>query len=183
METNCIEATPHPQLLEALFAFRSKVSNVFRDVLGIYEISHIAIARIDEQHQIISFSSTPALEFNLFSSSLWRYDKSYQADWFRACGQANWQSLYTPERYDELYYLKQIKHRYPIAYSLAAKFGNHFFVYSLASNRACNHTRDVFASQHEDFYKIGQYCSNMLSELFRVYDYLPKSQVEYETSN
>ncbi|ARG96565.1 hypothetical protein [Legionella micdadei] len=183
METNCIDAVPHPQLLEALFAFRSRVSSVFRDVLGIHEISHMAISRIDRKHKILSFSSTPAMEFNLFSSNLWRYDKSYHTAWYSACGQANWQSLYSPERYDELYYLKQIKHCYPIGYSLAAKLENDFFIYSLASSRSCDRTRELFASQHEDFYKIGQYCSSMLSHLFQEYDCLPQTQVEYETSN
>ncbi|WP_035918156.1 hypothetical protein [Legionella fairfieldensis] len=167
MEIRC--TVPHTQFLEALFAFKSKVSSVFRDVLGLYEINHIAITQINKRTGILTFSSTPAIEFNLFNSNLWLFDKTYHPDWFGHCSQANWQTLYATERYDELYYIKQLKHRYSIGYSLAAKWEDDFFIYSLASNRSCKHTEELFANQHENFYKIGQYCSNMLSPLFMHY--------------
>lgn len=170
METSRIEIAPHPNFLEALFAFKSKVSSVFKDILGLYEISHIAVSQINSTLKIVTFSSTPAMEFNLFNSNLWRFDKTYHPDWFRGCNHADWQSLYHCERYDELYYLKQIKHDYPIGYSLATKLGDNFLIYSLASNRSCEQTRELFASQNDDFYKIGQYCTNALSNLFMNYD-------------
>jgi hypothetical protein len=170
MEISRIEIVPHPQFLEALFAFKSKVSHVFNDVLGLHDISHIAITHVSPQQEILTFSSTPAMEFNLFNSNLWRFDKTYHPDWFRTCTQADWQSLYIHERYDELYYLKQAKHHYPIGYSLVAKLEDNFFIYSLASKRSCSHTRELFANQYDDFYKIGQYCTNMLGSLFMNYD-------------
>ncbi len=186
METGCTKIVPHPQLLEALFAFRSKVSSVFRDVLGLYEIGHMAVTRINVKQEILVFSSTPALEFNLFTSNLWHFDQTYHPNWFRLCTQANWQELYSPSRYDELYYLKQIKHHYPIGKSIAALIDNDFFIYSLARVRSCKHTQELFANQSENFYKIGQYCTNRLSSLFLSYDdtlTLSNTQVEYEASN
>ncbi len=165
-----MEIVPHPRFLEALFAFQSKVSGVFLDILGIYEIDHISITQVNSNRNMLTFSSSPAMEYNLFNSNLWRYDKSYQLGWLTTCSQADWGSLYNTERYDDLYYLKQIKHHYPIGYSLAAKLSNNFFIYSLASSRSCGHTRDIFAHQHEDFYKIGQYCTNMLGHLFQNFD-------------
>lgn len=164
-----MEILPHPQLLEALFAFRTKVSNVFRDVLGIHEINHIALTQIDSTHKILTFSSTPAMEFNLFNSNLWRFDKSYHPDWFKMCTQANWQSLYNLERFDELYYLKQVKHHYPLGYSLGARFEENFYIYSFASHRGDKHTEQLFKECYDDFYKIGLYCTNLLSSLFLNY--------------
>lgn len=120
MENRRNEVMPHPQYLDVLFAFKSKVSSVFRDVMGIHEIDHIAFTRI-KNNQLLTLSSTPALEFNLFSSPLWQYDKTYHPQWFKLCIQDYWQSLYLHNRYDELYYLKQIKHAYPVGLSLAAK--------------------------------------------------------------
>lgn len=183
-----IELIPHPQLIEALFAFKSRVASVFRDVLGLHEIHHVAVAQINKKQEILTFSSTPAMEFNLFSSQLWRFDRSYDPLWIASCTQTAWQSLYDPTRYDELYYLKQLKHHYPIGYSLAAKSEDAFFIYSFASKRSCGHTQELFANQYDDFYKIGQYCSNMLSSLFMDYNSLQRmsleeTQVDYETSN
>ncbi len=184
MEYSHNDLMPHPQFLEFLFAFKNKVSTVFRDILGIHEIHHMALTRINTQNQILTFSSTPAMEFNLFNSSLWRYDLSYNPLWFNLCTQAHWQSLYNPTRYDELYYLKQIKHAFPIGLALAAKIDECYVIYSLASHKSCPHTRELFSTKQEDFYNIGQYCSSMLSPLFNHCDMsqaLPK-QVEYETS-
>jgi hypothetical protein len=170
MENSSNELTLHPHLLEALFAFKNKVSAVFRDVLGIHEINHIAITRINSNHQLSTFSSTPAMEFNLFSSALWRFDDSYNPQWFNLCTQNYWEKLYDQARYDELYYIKQIKHAFPIGLSMAAQLDDNKVIYSLASHKSCAHTRELFSTQQEDFYKIGQYCSNMLNPLFNYCD-------------
>lgn len=166
MENSRKDVVLHSQLLEVLFAYKSKVSTVFRDVLGIHEIHHIALTQINKNNELLTLSSTPAMEFNLFSSQLWRYDQTYNPKWFTLCNQAYWQTLYKPTRYDELYYLKQIKHDFPIGLSLAGKIGEDHIIYSLASTKSCPHTRELFSTQQEDFYKIGQYCSNLLNPLF-----------------
>ena len=160
--------------------------HVFRDVLGMHEINHIAVARINTNNVLVSLSSTPAMEFNLFSSSLWRYDQTYNPKWFSLCTQSYWGNLYSAERYDELYYIKQIKHVLPLGLSLAGKIGEDHYIYCLASRTSCPQTQELFATQHEEFYKIGQYCSNMLNPLFSHCDaMMPKTLaklVEYETS-
>lgn len=186
METSYNPLQLHPQFLEFLFVFKSKVSHIFREVLGIHEVDHIAITRIDKRSQLLTFSSTPALEFNLFNSPLWRHDKSYDPLWFHKGSQAYWQSLYDPSRYDELYYIKQIKHTYPLGLSLAAKIDNEHYIYSLASHKACAVTKEVFATQQDDFYKIGQYCTKMLIPFFNNEAHLKSNifskQVAYEIS-
>lgn len=185
MEKSRHEIMLHPELLEILFVFKSKASAVFRDVLGLHEIDHLAFTCINQNHQLISLSSTPALEFNLFSSSLWRYDQAYKPQWFHLGQQDYWQNLYEPERYDELYYLKQIKHAYPIGLNLAAQMEQLYIIYSLASRKSCVHTRELFANQHEDFYKIGQYCVNRLVPLLNAHTNFSSPtipQVEHETS-
>jgi hypothetical protein len=181
---NCLVL--HPQMLEVLFAHKSKVSNVFRDVLGIHEINHISITRISRDNKLLVLSSTPALEFNLFNGSLWHYDQSYSPHWYHQKTQAYWQTLYSQTRYDELYYLKQIKHGLPLGISLAAQIDDTFVIYSLASKKNCAATQELFATRQEDFYKIGQYCSNILSSTFNSYDSLASTplsrQAHYEPS-
>ena len=172
MENSRIDVVLHPQLLEFLFAFKSKVSAVFKDVLGIHEIDHLAITRINKHNELLILSSSPSMEYNLFSSSLWQYDHSYDLQWVKLGTQAYWQTLYEQTRYDELYYLKQIKNALPIGLSLAAKLNDDHVIYSLASKKSCPHTHELFATQQEDFYKIGQYCSNMLNPLFEYCDSL-----------
>ena len=108
-----IEVSPHPDFFEALFAYKNTVSNIFKDVLGLYNINHIAITYIDKLNKLLTLSSTPSLEFNLFKSNLWRFDKTYQSSWYTLCNPSPWQSLYILPHYKELYQIKQIRHEYP----------------------------------------------------------------------
>ena len=117
---------------------------------------------INSQHQLLSLSSTPSLEFNLFSSHLWQFDKTYQSQWYHLCKPSTWQALYTPKRYDELYYLKQVKHRYPVGLSMATQSMDAYIIYSLASHQVLALTE----GQYEDLYKIGAYCGNALLPIF-----------------
>lgn len=177
MENSRFDVIPHPQLLEFLFAFKSKVSAVFNDVLGMHEIDHLAVTRINQHNELMVLSSKPSIEYNLFNSGLWQYDQTYDPQWAQLLTQAHWQTLYKQTRYDELYYIKQIKHELPIGLSIAAKLNEELVIYSIASHKTCAHTRELFETQHEDFYKIGQYCSNMLSSLFESCDSLVPSPV------
>lgn len=161
-----MDVVPHPKYLEVLFAYKSKISAVFHDVLGIHEIHHIALTRINKNNELITLSSTPAMEYNLFSSPLWRYDQTYDPRWYTLCTQASWQTLYNQTRYDELYYLKQIKHQYPIGISLAANVNEEPMIYSLASHESCEQTYELFSQQYDELYKIGLYCLNQLQAIF-----------------
>jgi hypothetical protein len=168
MKHSCNDLRPHPQFWEILFAYRSRVSNIFKEILGLYEINHISLTRISN-NQLLTLSSTPAMEFNLFNSSLWRYDLSYNPKWYKQCTQDYWETLYHQKHYDELYYLKQIKHTLPLGLSFANQIGKEFVIYSLASHKSCPHTLELFTSQKEEFNKIGTYCSSMLDPIFSNY--------------
>ncbi|HDV5708552.1 TPA: hypothetical protein RJD49_000196 [Legionella pneumophila] len=77
MENRPKEIVPHSRLLENLFAFKSKVSNVLRDVLGIHDVHHISLTRIKGHNHLLPLSSAPAMECNLFNSFLWQHELTY----------------------------------------------------------------------------------------------------------
>ncbi len=166
MNASTQNATPHPDYLNKLFAHKNTVDKVFNDVLGLYNINHVAVSQVNENNEILTFSSTPALEFNLFSSHLWQFDKTYQPSWYQTGASASWQTLYAPHHYDELYYLKQMAHHYPIGRSFAVTFENTHVIYSIASKKDTAQTHDDFINQQECFYRIGEYCSKTLLPLF-----------------
>lgn len=160
------EIVLHPRLLDNLFAHKGKVNSVFRDILGLYDIHHMAISYINSHRMLSVHSSTPAIEFNLFSSELWHFDKTYHASWYRLCLPSLWHTLYLPARYDELFYVKQVKHQYPLGLSFAVKSANNYLIYSIATHKNSPQTRDIFANFQDDFHRIGRYCSNALAPLF-----------------
>ena len=155
----------HPEWLTQLFAYKSKTRAVFGDVLGLHEVNHIAMAYVARNQTLLTLSSTPSLEYNLFSSPLWRMDNTYNPNWFQHCGVAHWQSLYTPERYDELYYIKQAKPRYPLGLSIATTLGDGHMIYSVASATDFDHTQAIFKTQQHELLQLGQYCMTQLLPL------------------
>ncbi len=57
-------------------------------------------------------------------------------------------------------------------------------IYSIASRKSCLHARELFVSQKEEFYQIGQYCTQLLKPLFTQCDaQLSQGISSYETSN
>jgi hypothetical protein len=157
--------SPHPDFLDLLFTYNKRTHTVFKDVMGLYNIDHIALSYINRSNQLIAFSSTPSLEFNLFSKALWLFDKTYQTEWYRLCNSATWPSLYAENHFDELYYQKQIRHHYPTGVSLAIKSNETYIIYSIASHKDDPETQNQFDHHQHDFYKIGEYCSNSLHHL------------------
>lgn len=155
----------HPQWIDKLFAHKSKTRTIFRDVLTLHEVNHIAITYIATNNMLLTLSSTPSLEYNLLSSALWRFDNAYNPDWFKQCSHASWQSLYSAERYDELYYIKQIKPHYPLGLSMATILGSGYVIYSIASATDSEYTREIFSTKQEELLKLGQYCSTHLLSL------------------
>lgn len=159
------EISLHPEWLHHLFAYKSKTRAVFNDVLGLYEISHMAITTINSNHQLLTLSSTPSLEYNLLSSTLWQWDNTYHPLWYEQCQPASWQSLYTPLRYDELYYVKQTKPRYPLGLSIAEKISQGTVIYSIASATHSEYTQALFKTQWKELLQLGQYCMTHLQPL------------------
>lgn len=165
MTTIVNQTVMHSKCLEMLFSYQVKVMQVFKDVLGLYEINHISLTRINKNAEILSFSSTPSLEYNLFNSNLWQFDKTYQSQWHTKNAPASWPSLYSPMYFKELYYLKQQKHRYPISISLPTQDANGCVIYSIASRKMSSHAQELFSVGQENLQKIGQYCAQLLLPL------------------
>ena len=153
----------HPHFFDILFSSKLKTQKVFKDVLGLYNIHHIAINNITNCQQLVSLSSTPALEFNLFQSQLWHFDQTFDSDWFSQEKAEKWQKLYDSKHYDELYYLKQAKTNLPTAYSVSIKKDDDFYIYSLASHQ--EEKDEEFLENLAVYTKIGQYCASLLSGL------------------
>lgn len=163
----------HPEWLTTLFAYKSKTRAVFSDVLGLHDVNHIAMTYVSQNQSLLTLSSTPSLEYNLFSSPLWQFDNTYNPSWFERCTDASWQSLYTPERYDELYYIKQAKPRYPLGLSIATTLGNGHMIYAIASATDSDDTQALFKTQQHELLQLGQYCMTQLRPLLLDGDMTP----------
>lgn len=131
---------------------------VFRDILGIHDIHHFSITGFDPSGHMLSLSSTPAIEFNVVNSGLWRHDQAYCLDWLMQKEHVCWKDLYASERFDELYYLKQTKHGYASTCALSTCYEGFRYLFAFAS-RYADANESVFALERRDeLLQLGQYC-------------------------
>ncbi len=158
--------TLHPNALDLLFSHKETVSQVFKDVLGLHGIEHIALTHLLPTHELLALSSTPAMEFNLFSSPFWHFDKTYHPSWQATNTPARWEALYSKTHFDNLLYIKQIKPCLPLGLSFVTQTPKGPMVCSLASHSASAAQQGLFESHQPDFYKIGLYCAQKLMLLF-----------------
>lgn len=68
----------HPNILEALFKHQSEVTLKLSNVRGLFKLEHVAMTILNPHDEIIVFSSTPAVEYNLIEKKLWQFDASFK---------------------------------------------------------------------------------------------------------
>ena|SRR3990167_3338952 len=74
--------TLHPQAGDLLFKHYRTISRIFRDVLGQLEIDYMAIALLTPNNELLFFSSSPGIEWNMIEHNLWLSDARFQHDFF-----------------------------------------------------------------------------------------------------
>lgn len=161
------EIEPHPLVLDKLFTSRKKIMVIFSQILHQHKLDHLAITSINKANQISVCSSTPAIEFNLFSGNLWQSDLTYHPSWYEQECFADWESLYLQERYDELYYVRQHKHQLKSGISISTTFLNHQLIISYASIKTSLNIKQLSQSDQNKLLQSGLFGAKQLSnELF-----------------
>lgn len=163
-----VKIIPHPELLDILFRYKSSVSLIFNDVLGIHGLDHISMTSITKKHEILILSSTPSMEFTLFNNNLWKFDRTYQPDWFQRCQKDEWPTLYHRSRFEELFYVKQFKTHYSLGYSFSQLIDSKYFICSMGFK--LGKKEDILIHYEKDLLKIAKYCSKRLFPYLAEYD-------------
>lgn len=163
------EIEPHPLVLDKLFASRKKIMVIFSQILHQHKLDHLAITSINKANQISVFSSTPAIEFNLFSGNLWHSDLTYHPTWYEQESFVDWKALYLKERYDELYYVKQHMHHLNGGISVSTIFQNHRLIISFASKKTDFEVNQLSRSYQYSLLQSGIFCAKQIcNELLTV---------------
>ena len=71
------QARLHSEIVTILFENRRYIKTIFLDIHGLYEIAHVGLTIIDPSADLVVFSSTPNIEYNLIQQNLWRNDPCF----------------------------------------------------------------------------------------------------------
>ena len=158
--------TIHPHARELLFQHKRVVSRVYRDVLGLHEIDHIAITSLNKNYQLSFLSHTPALEYNLIQTGLWMHDASYHPSFLSQHKAQAWPSLYAPMHRKPLINLKQIKTNIRAGLSIPDARQTRLLMFSFGTCSKHPDAASRLLDKAPELLQIGYYCFHQLSYLF-----------------
>lgn len=149
---------PHPLAENFLFKYKREVLTVFDHIIGLYELAHLSIAFINKQNEFIFLSHTPAIEYHLITSSLWKADQLHDPSFYK-CNQSRlWHELYAEEKYQELYHVKQAKHQFTFGFSIPLERDGFYLIYSFATKAQHINPYLFFFDKQNMLIKMGNYC-------------------------
>lgn len=154
----------HPRAQEILFEQKRKVSHIFREVIGHYEIDHLSIAVIKKNNELFFLSSTPSIEFNLIEQDIWAYDGSYHSDFFQNPQCQLWSALYNKNKSIELRMEKQVRTGFTTGFSASLELNDFYLVYSFATKSKATHAEIELFRMSNTLIKLGNFCFKKIAE-------------------
>ncbi len=163
------KVTLHPDILTILFENRREVSRIFQDVIGLFEISHMAVNIINPALEAIIFSLTPNIEYNLISQNLWKDDNSFKLPleenkivWW------NYGGNNIDNRALERIKLKNNNFSKGLTLGRSLKNFNLFYSFAIR-NKSTQLSNDYYTANKDKLIDLGDYCLKYFQALYSSY--------------
>ena len=163
------EVTLHADILNILFKHKEEIYRKLIDLRGVFLIEHIAIKIIDPKNNMIIFSITPSVEYNLIVQGLWRHDKSFCPYFQKFNTFYLWNQAYSKKYFNEIKYMKETKHGFTCGFNLAKKVDFFHFIYSYATRSKNNELDEYYRSHVNDLFALGDYGYKLIRDIYTNY--------------
>jgi hypothetical protein len=168
------KAKLHDDILDILFAHKSEIYKKLCDIKGLYFIDHIAITISNPENEIVVFSLTPSVEYNVIIKDLWKHDIAFRPDEFITGDFAWWDSksnIYT----SEVRKIKEENHHFSVGFNLYKKVEKFKFIYSFASRKEDENIRSYYENLMSELFHLGDYGYKLIRDIYLNYcgDYIP----------
>lgn len=163
------ECTINPLASTLIFQHKNEARRVFSDVIGLHDIDHIALTTISPQQELTFLSYRPSIEYDLITSNLWTYDRSYHPDFFQQKQGKLWTDLYHKDKYAELMHIKQQSKHLSTGLSTALSYKHCKLLLSFATKSKHMEAEQRLLEAHAELVQMGRYCFQALSHIFMPY--------------
>lgn len=171
-ELKQVECTPckknnitlHPDVIAILFENRRHIKNVFSNLKGLHGITHMGISCIDPAHELIAFSATPNIEYNLFHQNLWLEDPCFAPNATDKNSLLWWD--YQNEKIEKI---KLRNNHFTTGLSIYRPVENFGFIYSFATDEKVEGLRQFYSDNLFSLIDMGDYFYKSLRELYSSY--------------
>jgi hypothetical protein len=158
----------HPKILDTLFAHKRAIYFRLCDLKGLHYLDHIAIYLVTPTRQIIPFSISPSVEFNLITQELWRYDGTFFPKDYPD-NLAFWDELYHPLQANALKQIKETAYEFTLGFNFRQICGEFTLIYAFATKKHEENLKNYYKNVQNELKCIGDYGYKYLRPLFEQY--------------
>jgi len=162
----------HADILNILYEHRRFVAKIYRDIMGFYNISHIGLSIVNPAHELVVFSTTPNIEYNLISNQLWTQDCCFNP----SIGQSNkfswWgdnTSNLSDNQQNHLNKIKLLNNNFTLGMSIARNLQGFDLIYSFASKSKQPDLQAYYATNLPRLIEIGDFFYKSMRPLYLPY--------------
>lgn len=159
----------HKDIINILFQHKEEIYRHFIDIKGIFMIEHIAIKIINPNNEMIIFSITPSVEYNLIAQGLWKYDYGFSPYFLKKNTYCKWGTCYSNRYFHEIKFLKEHKHGFNFGFNLLKEQDNFNLIYSFATRSKNSHLDEYYRTHINEIYSIGDYGYKLIHPIYSQY--------------
>jgi hypothetical protein len=171
----------HPETIDILFKHKEEIHRKLVDLKGTFLLDHIAIYIIDPDERLVIFSLTPSVEYNLLCQNIWQSDKAFDSKFQIEKNFYLWEEAYSPENFNELKALKELKHGFTLGFNLSKKIDDFTLIYAYATRSQNKELLEYYHSHTKELFCLGDYGFKVLSNIYS--QYCKKHQIPKINSN
>jgi hypothetical protein len=159
----------HKNIFDVLFNHKKEIYMRLIDLQGPFLIDHIAIKIINPNDEIIIFSITPSVEYNLIVQGLWKFDHGFLPTFQKLNKLQIWDDAYEKEYFNEIKSLKENKHGFTLGFNIYRNHGTFNFIYSFATRSKNNNLYDYYNNHIDEISELGDYGYKSIQSIYSKY--------------
>ncbi|OGV29999.1 MAG: hypothetical protein A3E88_07495 [Legionellales bacterium RIFCSPHIGHO2_12_FULL_35_11] len=156
-----IETTLYPKILDILFENRRYIKNIFLNINGLYDIAHIGVTIIDPASEIVVFSSTPNIEYNLIHQNLWKNDLCFSPRQHNNNRLSWWDT-----QFDEIEKIKLKNNKFTVGMTITRQVNDFCLLFSFATRSKKKDLREYYESNIFGLIDVGDYFYKSIMSIY-----------------
>lgn len=159
----------HPEILNILLENRRYVKSVFLEINGLYDIAHFGLTIVDPSNEMVVFSSTPNIEYNLIHQNLWKHDPCFSSLMQDDNGLSWWNTDQLVDNGDEIERIKLQNNKFSFGVTISRPVNNFCFLYSFATRSKRDDLSEYYTSNIGELIDIGDYFYKSIMDIYSSY--------------
>lgn len=161
----------HPNIIDILFKHKSEISRKLSDLKGLYFIDHVALSLINPDHEMVIFSTTPSVEFNLLAQGLWQFDRSFNPRSYTDKEILFWENAYARGHHHEIKRIKETQHHFSLGFNVMRRINQFHFIYSFATRHTESDLHHYYQGLIPALLALGDYGYKQLQSIYQQYSH------------